>query len=101
MVTPRRIESNEDAMKRASAANSKDENLSPKERSVYKALNLYQQVASADTNLDNALLALDRDSSYFRTFKSAALSAPLDSWVSEPAINKFFNDAANLMYFTR
>ena len=101
MVTPRRIESNEDAMKRASAANSKDENLSPKERSVYKALNLYQQVASTDTNLDNALLALDRDSSYFRTFKSAALSAPLDSWVSEPAINKFFNDAANLMYFTR
>ena len=101
MVTPRRIESNEDAMRRASAANSKDENLSPKERSVYKALNLYQQVASTDTNLDNALLALDRDSSYFRTFKSAALSAPLDSWVSEPAINKFFNDAANLMYFTR
>ena len=100
MVTPRRIESNEEAMKRASA-NAKDENLTPKERSVYKALNLYQQMASNDTNLDNALLALDRDSSYFRSFKSAALSAPLDSWVSEPAINKFFNDAANLMYFTR
>ena len=100
MVTPRRIESNEEAMKRASA-NAKDENLTPKERSVYKALNLYQQLASTDTNLDNALLALDRDSSYFRSFKSAALSAPLDSWVSEPAINKFFNDAANLMYFTR
>ncbi|MBT8516224.1 tetratricopeptide repeat protein [Polynucleobacter paneuropaeus] len=100
MVTPRRIQSNEEAMKRASA-NAKDENLTPKERSVYKALNLYQQLASTDTNLDNALLALDQDSSYFRSFKSAALSAPLDSWVSEPAINKFFNDAANLMYFTR
>jgi tetratricopeptide (TPR) repeat protein len=100
MVTPRRIESNEEAMKRASA-NAKDENLTPKERSVYKTLNLYQQMASADTNLDNALTALDRDSSYFRSFKSAALSVPLDKWVSEPAINKFFNDAANLMYFTR
>ncbi len=100
MVTPRRIESNEDAMKRASA-DTKDANLSPKERSVYKALKTYQELASTDTNLDNALLALDRDSSYFRTFKNAALNAPMDSWVSEPAINKFFNDAANLLYFTR
>ena len=100
MVTPRRIESNEEAMKRAST-NAKDETLTPKERSIYQALKTYQQMASTDTNLDNALLALDRDSSYFRSFKSAALSAPLDSWVSEPAINKFFNDAENLMYFTR
>jgi len=100
MVTPRRIESNEEAMKRSSA-NAKDETLTPKERSVYQALKMYQQIASADTNLDNALLALDRDSAYFRSFKSAALSAPLDGWVSEPAINKFINDAANLMYFTR
>ena len=87
-------------MKRSSA-NAKDETLTPKERSVYQALKMYQQIASADTNLDNALLALDRDSAYFRSFKSAALSAPLDGWVSEPAINKFINDAANLMYFTR
>jgi len=100
MVTPRRIESNEEAIKRASA-NAKDETLTPKERSIYQALKTYQQIVSTDTNLDNALLALDRDSAYFRAFKSAALSAPLDSWVSEPAINKFFNDAANLMYFTR
>jgi tetratricopeptide (TPR) repeat protein len=100
MVTPRRIESNEESMKRASA-NAKDETLTPKERSIYQALKTYQQIASTDTNLDNALLALDRDSAYFRAFKSAALSTPLDGWVSEPAINKFFNDAANLMYFTR
>jgi type II secretory pathway component GspD/PulD (secretin) len=102
LVTPRRIESSEDAMKRATANSEKDENLSPKERSVYKALKLYQQIASnADTNLDNTLLALDRDSSYFRSFKSAAQNGNLDSWVTEPGINKFFDDAANLMYFTR
>jgi len=100
MVTPRRIESNEEAMKRSSA-NAKDETLTPKERSVYQALKTYQQIASTDTNLDSALLALDRDSAYFRSFKRAALSAPVDSWVSEPAINKFINDAANLVYFTR
>jgi hypothetical protein len=100
MVTPRRIESNEDALKRATA-DTNNANFSPKERSVYKALKTYQEMASADTNLDDSLAALDRDSSYFRAFKSAALTAPLDGWVSEPAINKFFNDAANLVYFTR
>ena len=78
MVTPRRIESNAEAIKRASA-NAKDETLTPKERSIYQALKTYQQIVSTDTNLDNALLALDRDSAYFRAFNSAALSAPLDS----------------------
>jgi tetratricopeptide (TPR) repeat protein len=101
LVTPRRIESSEDAMKRASSSD-KDENLSPREKSVYKALKLYQQITStSDTNLDDTLFALDRDSSYFRAFKNTALNTPLDSWVSEPKINKFFDDAANMLYFTR
>ena len=101
LVTPRKVQTEEEISKAASNAG-KDQPLTNKEKSVYKALNLYKQITSeSDTNLDNTLLALDRDSNYFRTFASSALNRNIDSWVSEPKIDKFFNDAANMIYFTR
>jgi len=63
---------------------------------IYKAM-----ICGSDSNLQDTLLALDRDSSYFRSFSSAALSGPIDSWVTEPRIYKFLDDAANMIYFTR
>jgi type II secretory pathway component GspD/PulD (secretin) len=101
LVTPRKVQTEEEISKAASNAG-KDQPLTNKEKSVYKALNLYKQITTeSDTNLDNTLLALDRDSNYFRTFASSALNRNIDSWVSEPKIDKFFNDAANMIYFTR
>ena len=102
LVTPRKVQTEEEARKSASK-NGSDELLSPKEKSIYKAMRQYQDIiSSSDTNLDNTLLALDRDSSYFRAFKTSALGTDhLDGWVTEPGINKFFDDAANLLYFTR
>lgn len=101
LVTPRKVQTEEEISK-AAANSDKDQLLSPREKSVYRALQLYKQISSeSDTNLDNTLLALDRDSSYFRNFASSALNQNLDSWVTEPKINKFFEDAANLIYFTR
>lgn len=101
LVTPRKVQTEEE-MSRTASKIEKDQPLTAREKSVYRALQLYKQVSStSDTNLDDTLLALDRDSSYFRSFASSALNRNLDSWVSEPKINKFFEDAANLMYFTR
>jgi tetratricopeptide (TPR) repeat protein len=102
LVTPRKVQT-EDELRKSTAKNSGEELLSPKEKSIYRAMRQYQEiVSSSDTNLDNTLSALDRDSSYFRAFKTSALgSNHLDSWVTEPGINKFFDDAANLLYFTR
>jgi type II secretory pathway component GspD/PulD (secretin) len=101
LVTPRKVQTEEEITKAAANAD-KDQPQSPREKSIYRALKLYKQISSeSDTNLDNTLLALDRDSSYFRTFASSALNRNLDGWVSEPKINKFFDDVANLIYFTR
>jgi type II secretory pathway component GspD/PulD (secretin) len=101
LVTPRKVQTEEE-ISRAAANAGKDQPLTNKEKIVYRALNLYKQITTeSDTNLDNTLLALDRDSNYFRTFASSALNRNMDSWVSEPKIDKFFNDAANMIYFTR
>ena len=101
LVTPRKVQTEEEIAKAATNVD-KDQPLSPKEKSVYKALKLYKQITSeSDTNLDDTLMAMDRDSSYFRSFASSALNQNLDNWVSEPRINKFFDDAANMIYFTR
>ena len=101
LITPRKVQTEEEISKAAANAD-KDQPLSPREKSIYQALQLYKKIIStSDTNLDDTLLALDRDSSYFRNFASSALNHNSDSWVSEPKINKFFEDAANLVYFTR
>lgn len=101
LVTPRKVQTEEEISKAATNAG-KEQPLTPKEKSIYRALQLYKQISSeSDTNLDNTLLALDRDSNYFRTFATSALNHNLDGWVTEPRINKFFDDAANMLYFSR
>ena len=101
LVTPRKVQT-EDEITKAVANAGKEQPLNPREKSIYKALQLYKQISSeSDTNLDNTLLALDRDSNYFRTFATSALNHNLDGWVTEPRINKFFDDAANMLYFSR
>ena len=103
LVTPRRLVTGDDETKRSSSnPDSSNVKLSPKEQSVYSAMKIYKDmVSNLDPNLDQTLNALDTDSAYFRSFKDMALHTAPNSWVSEPGINKFFNDAANLMYFTR
>jgi type II secretory pathway component GspD/PulD (secretin) len=101
LVTPRKVQT-EDEITKAVANAGKEQPLNPREKSIYKALQLYKQISSeSDTSLDNTLLALDRDSNYFRTFATSALNHNLDGWVTEPRINKFFDDAANMLYFSR
>ena len=102
LVTPRKVQNEEEMAKAAANADKDQQPLSLREKNVLKAIQLYKQIASSsDANLDNTLLSLDRDSSYFRSFASSALNQNLDSWVTEPKINKFFDDAGNLLYFTK
>jgi type II secretory pathway component GspD/PulD (secretin) len=101
LVTPRKVQTEEE-MSKVATNTGKDQPLTAKEKSVYGALKLYKQITTeSDSNLDDTLLALDRDSNYFRSFASSALNQNLDGWVSEPKINKFFDDAATTLYFTR
>jgi len=102
LVTPRRMQNfSDDAMKIASNSD-EDKDLTPKEKAVHKSMKIYKaMISGSDSNLQDTLLALDRDSSYFRSFSSAALNGPIDSWVTEPRIYKFLDDAANMIYFTR
>lgn len=100
LVTPRKIIKDDDDLKASDSK--KGVQMTPREKSVYSAMKIFKEmVTNNDSNLDNTLNAMDRDSAYFRDFKNQALSSNTDSWVSEPKINKFLNDAANMIYFTR
>ncbi|QWD39929.1 hypothetical protein G6669_04935 [Polynucleobacter paneuropaeus] len=100
LVTPRKIIKDDADFKTYEVG--KETQMSPKEKSVYSAMKIYKEmVTNNDSNLDNTLNAMDRDSAYFRDFKNQALASNQDKWVSEPKIIKFLNDAANMVYFTR
>jgi hypothetical protein len=100
LVTPRRIAKDDGDLTAAERA--KEAQMLPREKSIYWAMKVYKEMlANADSNLDNTLNAMNRDSAYFRDFKNQALGSNLDEWVSEPKINKFLSDAANMVYFSR
>lgn len=100
LVTPRKIIKDDFDLKAYEGKN--DAQMSPREKSVYGAMKIYKEmVTNNDSNLDNTLNAMERDSAYFRDFKNQALASSTDKWVSEPKITKFLNDAANMVYFTR
>ena len=100
LVTPRRIAKDDGDLTAAERA--REAQMSPLEKSVYRSMGIYREmIGNSDSNLDNTLKAMNRDSAYFRAFKSTALDTDLDKWVSEPKINKFLSDAANMVYFSR
>jgi hypothetical protein len=100
LVTPRRIAKDDGELTAAERA--REAQMSPLEKSVYRSMGIYREmIGNSDSNLDNTLKAMNRDSAYFRAFKSTALDTDLDKWVSEPKINKFLSDAANMVYFSR
>lgn len=103
MITPRKLISNaSDLQKMEEALAKKGDQLSPQEKNVLLSIRSYQElVKGMYPNVDGALAALNRDSSYYRQFKMAVISDDGDGWVSQSSMSRFLNDAANLVYFTR
>jgi len=103
MITPRKLVSNtNDLQKMEEALAKKGDQMTPQEKNVYLSIRSYQDlVQGLYPNLDGAIAALDRDSSYYRQFKMAVISDDGDGWVSQSSMSRFLNDAANLVYFTR
>ena len=104
LITPRKLVADVKDLKAVEDAELKRERgeLTTKEYSVYQSIKTYQDaLTKMYPNLDGAIGALDRDSAYFKNFKSALLSNDEEAWVSQPPMTRFFNDAANLLYFTR
>ena len=104
LITPRKLVADVQDLKAVEDAELKRERgeLTTKEYSVYQSIKTYQDaLTKMYPNLDGAIGALDRDSAYFKNFKSALLSNDEEAWVSQPPMTRFFNDAANLLYFTR
>lgn len=103
MITPRKLISNaSDLKKMEDALAKKGDQLSPQEKNVYLSIRSYQDLIKGNyPNVDGAIAAMDRDSSYFRQFKMAVISDDGDSWVSQSSMSRFLNNAADLIYFTR
>ena len=104
LITPRKLIADAKDLKSIEEAELKREKgeLTSKEYSIYESIKVYQNaVTQMYPNLDGAIGALDRDSAYFRQFKSALISTDEDAWVSQPGMTRFFSDAANMLYFTR
>lgn len=103
MITPRKLVSNSnDLQKMEEALAKKGDQMTPQEKNVYLSIRSYQDlVKGMYPNVDGAIAALDRDSSYYRQFKMAVISDDGDGWVSQSSMSRFLNDAANLVYFTR
>lgn len=103
MITPRKLITNaSDLKKMEDALAKKGDQLSPQEKNVYLSIRSYQDLIKGNyPNVDGAIAAMDRDSSYFRQFKMAVISDDGDSWVSQSSMSRFLNNAADLIYFTR
>ena len=104
LITPRKLVADVKDLQSVEEAELKRERgeLTTKEYSVYQSMKIYKDaLTKMYPNLDGAIGALDRDSAYFKNFKSALLSNDEEAWVSQPPMTRFFNDAANLLYFTR
>ena len=104
LITPRKLVADVKDLQSVEEAELKRERgeLTTKEYSVYQSMKIYKDaLTKMYPNLDGAIGALDRDSAYFRQFKTALLSNDEEAWVSQPSMTRFFNDAANMLYFTR
>ena len=104
LITPRKLVADVKDLQTVEEAELKRERgeLTTKEYSVYQSMKIYKDALTRMyPNLDGAIGALERDSAYFRQFKTALLSNDEEAWVSQPSMTRFFNDAANMLYFTR
>jgi len=104
LITPRKLVADVKDLQAVEEAELKRERgeLTTKEYSVYQSMKTYKDaLTKMYPNLDGAIGALERDSAYFRQFKTALLSNDEEAWVSQPPMTRFFNDAANMLYFTR
>ena len=104
LITPRKLVADVKDLQTVEEAELKRERgeLTTKEYSVYQSMKIYKDaLTKMYPNLDGAIGALDRDSAYFRQFKTALLRNDEEAWVSQPSMTRFFNDAANMLYFTR
>ena len=104
LITPRKLVADVKDLQSVEEAELKRERgeLTTKEYSVYQSMKIYKDaLTKMYPNLDGAIGALERDSAYFRQFKTALLSNDEEAWVSQPSMTRFFNDAANMLYFTR
>ncbi len=104
LITPRKLVADVKDLQSVEEAELKRERgeLTTKEYSVYQSMKIYKDALTRMyPNLDGAIGALERDSAYFRQFKTALLSNDEEAWVSQPSMTRFFNDAANMLYFTR
>lgn len=103
MITPRKLISNaSDLQKMEDALAKKGDQLSPQEKNVYLSIRNYQDLVKGNyPNVDGAIAAMNRDSSYYRQFKMAVISDDGDGWVSQSSMSRFLNNAADLVYFTR
>lgn len=98
LITPRRIVSSEaDLKKLESEMMTRTGRLNQQELSIYDQIGLYNKLLAGRSNADSALLALNRDSVFFRELKNEVLIS--NDWIAESETKKFLKSAANMLYF--
>lgn len=98
LVTPRRVVSSPEDLKRLeSEMLKKSKQFNSQELAIYKQINEYNKLINLTSNLDTSLMALNQDSSYYRSVKDQMLIT--SDWIAESHMQKFLNDAANTLYF--
>jgi type II secretory pathway component GspD/PulD (secretin) len=98
LITPRRVVSSEaDLKKLESDMMKKTGRLDLQELSIYSQISLYSKLLSGRSNADTSLMALNRDSTFFREIKNEVLVS--NDWIAESETSKFLNSAANTLYY--
>lgn len=98
LITPRRIVSSEaDVKKLESEIMNKTGRLNKQELAIYDQIGIYNKLIQSRSNVDTALLALNRDSAFFREIKNEVLIS--NDWIAESETKKFLKSAANMLYF--
>jgi len=97
LITPRRVVSSEADMRKMQTELKRMGQPDTKQLGIHKEISMYDQLNDGRTNLDLALFALQRDSTFFRQFKNNVLVA--NDWMAETETQKFLDSAANTLYY--
>lgn len=98
LVTPRRVVSSEEDLKKLeSEMMRKTGKLNLQELSIYNQIAIYNKLLAGRSNADSSLLALDRDSTFFREVKNEVLIN--NDWIAESATKSFLESAASMLYY--
>lgn len=98
LVTPRRVVSNEEDLKKIeSDMMRRTGKIDLEELGIYKQIELYSKLVSGRSNADASLLALNRDSQFFREVKNEVLYN--SDWITESETKRFLDSAADMLYY--